>query len=826
MVDSFRQKKKVSSAGLVSGPGYSGLKITSFVSAATLMSMASCAVFAEDSVEETKLDVVVVTAQKRLQSLKEVPASVTALGESQLDSRGVANLRDYAVLVPGLVYSGTPRNGERSGPDVTIRGVSNSRLFDFETSIATATTGFVYGEMPAYSFDPQVMDIQRIEVLKGPQGTLYGSSSMGGTMKVVPNQPNLVKFSAKVSGTSSTTNDGGLNSEYATLMNVPIIEDVLALRVSAFKKEDSGFIDAKIVKGLPNEIRGRDAIVTGMNPNDQIIFGNEGSTRKNVNSSRADGGRAALRFSPNEQFDSTLAFFYQKSDQDTNPTYEPALSTGSNKRVTELYRLQPSSTDYSIGSLEASYDFGPVKLTSVSGWLSRDFSNITDFTPQTYSALGGNGSVAVPDLAPVTFVVNTKVLSQELRLQGALKNPFGSDSGLEWTTGYFYQKESRRSFGGVIVGPAWASNAVLPLKQPPSGTQTVWDADYTSTYQNNSVFADATARLEKVSLSLGARYSNQTLESSRLDFGNVFSGASTPTGTTVDNRSIEEKQVTPKASLSFEASKETTLYTSASKGFRIGGGNPIGNLSTAPCKAALSTLGMTANGNFKSDSVWNYEAGVRNTLSNGKIVANVSAYQVDWEDMQVSVALAAFNPGCGASLVSNIGRGRIKGVEYLFQAMLTDNLSIDTSGQFADASLVEAAKGTPAKDGDPLKNIPKVSYSIGINQKLQLPNAMRGSLRLDYSYQGERNLNFVGTTVNPDLILSGYGILNTRFNIVKDDWSADLFVDNLLDTVADLGAQIVPGGPGTYSGAYAAGRQRFVTTNRPRTIGLKFTKNF
>jgi len=743
-----------------------------------------------------------------------------------LQATGVSSLRDYAVLVPGLIYSGVPRNGERSGPDTTIRGISNSRLADLETSIATSTTGFVYGEMPVYAFDPQVLDLERIEVLKGPQGTLYGSSSMGGTIKIVPNKPNPGRFLGKVSGTYSSTNDGGQNHEFAGMVNVPLSEDVLALRISAFKKEDSGYIDAKIVKGLPTEIRGRDAVVSRLNANDQFVFGAEGSTRKNINARRDTGGRAAMRFTPNDKFDATLALFSQKTDEDSLPSYEPALATTQNKRVTELYRLQPSSTDYTIGSLDATYDFGPAKLTSVTGWLSRKFSNLTDFTPQVYGALKGNGKAPVPDLASLTFINDTKVVSQELRLQGNSKNLVGAGSVLDWTMGYFFQQESRRSFGGSTVGPQWIPNAIAPLTPPPSGTETVWAADYDSTYTNNSFFADISLNVNRITGSVGARYSNQSLDSTRVDFGNVFAGASTPTGTTLDIRKIEEKKWTPKYSLSLAATDDITLYTAAAQGFRIGGGNPTSNLSTAPCQAALAAVGLAGNGNFKSDSVWNKEVGVRSTFAGGRLKANISAYEVDWTDMQVSVSLSAFNPSCGALLTSNVGRGRIRGLEHSFQALLTNDLSLDVSGQIANAELVEASAGTPAKNGDPLKNIPKSTYAIGLSQKLALPNGARGAVRLDYSYQGARSLNFVGAAINPDMNLPGYGILNARLSFTKTDWSGELFAENLTDKVAQLGVQIVPGGPGIYNDAYANGRQRFVTTNRPRTFGLKLSKTF
>jgi outer membrane receptor protein involved in Fe transport len=566
--------------------------------------------------------------------------------------------------------------------------------------------------------------------------------------------------------------------------------------------------------------------VTGQNPAAALSFEDSGATRKNINGSRVAGERVAVRFTPNEKLDATFSLFHQRTDQDSSSVYEPSVSSNQNTRVVELYRLQPSSTDYYIGSLEATYDLGSATLTSVTGWLDRKFTSSTDFTPQTFAALGGNGTIAVPDLALSAFNVNTRLVSQELRLQGTKDGPVGANSAFDWTLGYYYQKESRDTNAGVTTGPAWAQNAVLPLKAPPSGTQTVWAADYESTYTNSSLFADGSLKIGSVTASLGGRYSDQLLESTRNDFGNVFAGAKTPTGTTLDVRRVEEKKWTPKASLSYAPTKDVTLYTSASQGFRIGGGNPVANLTTAPCQAALASAGLAVTGNYKSDSVWNYEAGVRSTLANGRIVSNVSLFDVDWSDMQVTVALSAFNPACGQTLVANVGRGRIRGVEYLLQGLITDTLTLDASGQVANAELIEAAKGTAAKNGDPLKNVPKVTYAIGLSQKVSLPNSIRATFRLDYAYQGERSLNVVGTAINPDLMLPGYGIARARMSFAKGDWTTELYADNLFDKVAQLGAQIVAGGPGNYAGAYAPGRQRFVETNRPRTIGMKFTKTF
>ena len=150
--------------------------------------------------EGGQLEEILVTAQKREENPKDVPVTMAVFSGADLEQQGLQDLTDYAKFVPGLIYNGEGLGGERSGPDIVIRGIANSRLGDFETNIATATTGFAYGEVPAYALDPELIDTQRVEVLEGPQGTLYGAAAMGGLVKVVPNAPQFTDFTVKLSG--------------------------------------------------------------------------------------------------------------------------------------------------------------------------------------------------------------------------------------------------------------------------------------------------------------------------------------------------------------------------------------------------------------------------------------------------------------------------------------------------------------------------------------------------------------------------------------------------------------------------------------------------
>lgn len=796
--------------------------------AAAVVSALTCsAARAAERDDGPLLGEIVVTAQKREQNLKDVPISVAVLDERFLVERGLTDLRSYASFTPGLVYAHTSLAGERSGPDIAIRGVSNSRVADFETSVATATTGFVYGDLPVYAFDPDTIDVARIEVLKGPQGTLYGASSMGGTLKVVPNDPKLDRFEASVRAGGSMTDQGGDNYVLSGMVNLPLVADTVAVRLNGFHRSNSGYIDARLVKGYPNEPRGSISAITAFNPSDLQIYGGP-STSRDINDESVTGGRVAIRFAPSERFDATLAIFSQSKDEGSLSNLEPAISTGRSKRVTELYILQPTTVDYHIASLEASYDFGAARLFSTTGWLQRDFSNITDFTAITYGVLGGNGQVPVPGTSPLAVTTAARILSQELRLQSE-RMPLGIGSAaVEWVLGYFYQRESRRSTGSAGIDQAWVANSQAPLTPIRNGTPLLWAADYRSTYDNNSVFADVTLHLtDRLAISAGARYASQKLDSTRIDFGDYFAGATTPTGTTLDARRIDENKTTPRAAVTFAATDDVSLYASYSKGFRIGGGNPVQNLRTPQCQAALAALGSTATGNFKSDNIDNLEAGIKGSVASGRVRGALSAYNIDWSDLQLSVNLLNYNAGCGASVVANVGKARIRGVDIDVRALLTDWWQIAFAGQYAKAEIVDAAPGTAAKNGDPLKDIPKYTASLGSEWSFDMPFGSSGKARIDYVYQGERNAGGVGTGVDPAFVLPSYGLLNLRGIVDKDNWTFTAFVDNLTDRRPELGVYIFPGGPGDFRGAYQpAGLQRFVGTSRARTYGLEVSKRF
>jgi len=777
--------------------------------------------------QSPQLTEVIVTAQKREENAKDVPMTITVFNQAAIEEHGFTGLSDYAKYVPGMIYNGAgSEGGDRSGPDIVIRGIANSRLLDQETNIGTATTGFVYGEMPAYSFDPELVDIQRIEVLKGPQGTLYGAAAMGGLVKVVPNPPDFTQFSgAVVGGVSALDNGGGAGGNgwnVATVMNMPL-SDVLAFRFSFHASQDPGYINIHLLTGNPNDQYGPNGLTLAAN-----AFGTA-QLLKDANKSEAGGGRAALRFKPDDRFDATLAFMFDSKQTDSLSNYEPALSTSTSPRTANQFQLQPESTNYSLASLEASYDFGWAVLHSISGWLDRRYSNSFDFTGVTYGALGGNGVVPAPTPSAVTFNPDTRIVSQELRLQGEVKDLIWTGSGLDWTVGVFYQRESRDVHASTTVGAAWLTEAQAPLKAPPSGTPTVWDNLYTATYTNKAAFADLTFHITpQVAVSVGARDSSQNLEATRTDFSDVFASAP-PNGYTSVQEPASQKKTTKRATVTYAPSDEVNLYAAYSEGFRIGGYNPTQTLTTPSCEAALQKFGVSdpaAVTQFKSDSVKDYEVGIKSAMAGGRIIANLTAFRVDWTNIQSTIVLAELNLGCGGTFVGNAGAARINGLDGELRAQVTDHLQVALSGQYADGKIVSVPAGSSGVLGAPLEATPKTQVTAGVAYRVTPRPEWQTTARLDYAYVGARNMNSTNTPLNPAYLLPGYGELNLRFSAVHDDWEYTPFVNNLTNTIPQLGVYLFPGGPGNYSGAFAPGAQRFVTTSAPRTFGIMVRKKF
>jgi iron complex outermembrane recepter protein len=381
----------------------------------------------------------------------------------------------------------------------------------------------------------------------------------------------------------------------------------------------------------------------------------------------------------------------------------------------------------------------------------------------------------------------------------------------------------------VTVGSAWLTEAVLPLTPPPSGTPTVWDGQYISTYTNKAVFGDVTLHITpSVSASIGARHASQNVDATRTDFSDVFASAP-PAGYVTIQEPVSESKTTPRGTLTYAPTQEITLYAAYSEGFRIGGHNPIGNLSTPGCAAALAHFGITNPADaaeFQSDDAKDYEVGFKSLLNDGRLIVNLTAFRINWENLQSTILLDQYGTACGASFVTNAGAARINGGDAEIHALLTDHLQAYVTGQYADGKISEVVPGGTGTLGAPLESAPKVQVTGGLSYSFLPRPEWSVTARADYSYVGQRNLSNTNTPVDPAYQLPGYGEINLRFAAQHDGWTYTTYVTNLTNAIPQLGVETFAGGPGNYSGAFAPGTQRFVTTSAPRTFGLSVDKKF
>ena len=728
---------------------------------------------------------------------------------------------------------------------MAIRGISNNRLLGSDSNIATVTTGFVVGDVSIVPVDPRVLDVERVEVLKGPQGTLYGAASLGGTLKIIPNKPDTSEFTLSATADVSSTEEGGENLTANAVLNVPIIEDVLALRLMGLYENKSGFIDLKILKGTPGEQKGGSNPQVTLFPLSQgeVINGSEDlGLLSDVNTEDTIGGRIALRYTPNDRFDATASVFFQDNKSGSVSNAEPSISfngVAQSKRISEKFQTEPTDQDFALTTLEWNYDFSFATLTSSTGYFERTYANTLEWAGLTTIIARGDNFDRATDIVPgpISFAFSsfTELFSQELRLNGNLDIGQNFLSSVDWTAGYFYQDEDEKTSGlwANSVYSQLNTNLPDPSYAIPNDLGLLWGAEATSTYENTAVFADVTINItDKLSVAGGIRKFDQEYIETRHDVGILsFSGSHDLSQPLTQVRPVTEDGETFRANASYAWTDDVMTYFSWSEGFRLGGNN---GATTPDCQRILdaNNISLAADGQYNSDALESFEVGAKTTWADDSIKLNVAAYRNIWSDLQQTVvgnALLGDNNTCTGVFTVNAGEAEIDGVDVEFLMLVDDNLEFTVTGAYMDAAISEEAPGGTAVVGEELPSSPELTVSLGATYNFHIANDIDAYLKADWSYVDERTLNPPGTPV-AGLILDAYDILNLKLGLEMDDWRFVIYADNVLDEFAELGAATRDGGPGIWNSiaapGLALGTQRFVNTNRPRTIGINITWQF
>src|SRR6185437_10225579 len=561
----------------------------------------------DSSATSSALQEIVVTATRREEPLSKVPISVSAFDEKTLDRLGLKSAAELAALTPGVDFA-TESFGGSTKTSIAIRGISSNSgagttgIYIDDTPIQGRDIGQRFG--PAY---PQIFDLDSIEVLRGPQGTLFGAGSEGGTVRFITPQPSLTQQSGYARAELADTQAGAPSYEAGAAFGAPIVPEVLGFRVSAWYRRDGGYVDR-----------------VGFNTNAVID--------PNANSQNASVFRAALTFAPGAAWKITPSFHYQKVSVHDTSSWWDSLSNPAGDVLRNGKVLQQPSDDKSyLPALKVQGDLGPAQLISVTSYFDRNSAAIADYTNfESAVTVGQPYPVLAGQNAPLFAHSQESYLTQELRLQST-----DPAARLNWSVGAFYSKNRQTSDRAVqdVFFPQLFANAT---------GLTIEDVFGTGLYENRYTFSEhfvthdeqlagfgelTYAIFSRLKLTAGVRIAHTRFDFTQNDAGPVVNP--TPVTTT---GSQAESPVTPKFALSYQVNSDNLLYASVAKGYRIGGGNaPI---PTAQCRTDLADLGLSAGpASYKSDTVWSYEIGAKSRELDGRLAVDVSAFHINWNQI-------------------------------------------------------------------------------------------------------------------------------------------------------------------------------------------------
>jgi outer membrane receptor protein involved in Fe transport len=749
-----------------------------------------------------QLEEIVVTAEKRETTADKTPISITAVSGRDLQERGITEFSALAAETPGVSM-------KTEGPGQTefeMRGMSSS-------GGNSPTVGFYLDDVPLTApaaaqngkvvIDPSLYDLNRVEVLRGPQGTLYGSSSMGGTIRLVSNQPNLTQYQGSAQVILSGTDGGGFNHGENAMVNLPIIDNVLAVRIVGSYASTSGWIDRIVAGDFP-------PATTTVNTGDtrgNVLASPVIADYKGSNAETMQGGRVAVTWKPTDRLTITPSVFWQLINQDGPSDYDSVPGTLAHYQPFDI--AEPYSDTVTIDALNVNYRFDGFDLTSATSYWHRQSDMIQDNSENTPGCPGGfcvtttSSSYYGPDGTGPIYALEvdpSDQYSEELRVASTSEGPWKWVGG-----GYFSRFESAWKLFQNIPHPV-AFN---------SPTTNIFTLDQPTVIKQDALFGNLTYSVtDQLHVTGGLRYYHYD---SQLDM--IFSGFGSSTGNdaAVTQHVVQKNSgVNPAANISYDLTDNAMVYVSVAKGFRPGGGNqPLPSSGPSPIapgmRAALIALGYTngiAPSSYGPDTVWSYEVGEKAKFLDNRLRVNSSVYYEDWKNIQLEQLPE------GYPLFDNVNTAHIYGGEVEVQTVVTQSLVFSTSAGYTHAKLAETEHGFFA--GQRLPDVPEVTATVSLDYHVPLGSNYQLVSRVDDSYIGSRvgNGSAFGLINQTDSPLPAYNLANFRLGIKATlGWSATFFVNNLtdkhayLENVAELGLT---------NAAYNR-----VATNQPRTVGVE-----
>jgi iron complex outermembrane recepter protein len=733
---------------------------------------------------------IVVTAQKRAERIQDIPISVSAISGEDLDRIGARDFKDVLLSIPGVSYSGSEPGQSR----YSIRGVSTAAssptvgIYLNDISLITVGTNF------SGAADPLLVDMERIEVLKGPQGTLYGGSAMGGAIKYVTREPQMNKFAVTAEAGTGYVDHGGVSYNAESFLNIPLIDDRLALRVGGAYRFDAGYVDN--VPGGLVQVFSRSA-TSPPTPFEPVTYNNIGTlSRDNWNDRSTTVARASLKWLPTDSLTIVPVATVQRSDK-ANPddffTNLPGLENS-------VRFPEPTRDDLDVYSLNATQQFGWANLTSLTGYMSRSVEWDRDYSLFVGSLVPG----LLADNSYNQSNSTSRTFSEETRLESV-----DPDAALKWTVGIYYSHQFDNLYQSVDTVGAGDFFG--------TGTDITALNSITTLASQKAAFGNLSYAITKqIEAAVGLRWFDIK---QRVDgnFDGVFNGGHSE----VDAKRSTDVGFTPKYELSYKPLDASLLYTSVSKGFRPGGPNRF-NTDSPLCAPDFARLGITrAPDSFQPDSLWTYELGSKNELGAKRTIINAAIYYTDWKKIQQQVNLNS----CGFQFVGNVGAATIRGAEVSMESAVGAGVTVGGNASYADTRITETTPGVSAQIGQEVLDTPKWTGNLYGDYRFLETAGWTGNFRADFQYHGKNLRAFeefqsviypsgaVGTIPDATQVQSAYHVVNANFNFVKGNLQYRLYLDNVTNAEPYLDFSRA-------SGVSSA------TTIRPRTVGISIRADF
>ena len=813
-----------------------------------------------DTIEE-----VIVTARKREESMQRIPASIQAIPEAELRKMGAFVMADYARFIPSMSWTETSPGLST----IVFRGV---RVSGGPLSHSSASVYF--DEFPITSMgsqpDPFLVDIARIEALAGPQGTLFGASAQSGTLRIVTNKPDPSGYEVIADASVATGSESDTSYEISGVLNMPLAEDKFAIRLVGFSADQAGYVDN--VFGHTPDTHDWATVAT-----ESGTLDNAAIVEKNWNGADFNGGRIAALWNINDEWSTTLSYVYQKSEVSGGYNdYNPAV--GDLKTV--QWNKNTRTDEWDAFNLVIEGDLGFANLISSTTFYEREYNDITDRTsyhkhwstlycadswavnPNYYFQDPATGTVmswprycwgpdAQSDITTVQGGTDREdMFAQEIRLAhdgetiSWLLGLYYEDSNDDWDrrwgmpTSNDYQDSLSLVYWEIGGGSTWGSaGSGFGVGFAPDAIAPWYDQDYTN-WKQKAVFGELTWRInDQWSTTVGGRaFERETTK--RYVVYNPESRLNNTGGISEGSGSVSD--FVPKFSLTYQINDSKMVYGLVTQGFRAGGTNRARGNIFYPLT-------------YDADKLTNYELGAKTMWAGGTFQANITLFNMVWDDFQMEVVDPSF-VRCGdpsavdpcsqpwQTVVGNSGDAFTSGIETTFVWLPTDGLELGLNAIYLNAEIdtdvdTNGQPGAEIPKGARLPLSPETKASIYGNYTW--PTQIMGSddmfVRLQWAYTGD-SLTQIATDdlvpgsgdnmgISPQRTLSSYSIADFRYGIVGPDWEFNFFINNLTDERAEIATanafehlfSSVQDGISSYHRIF---------TNRPREYGIRFMKRW